>query len=419
MSGLKVLIVGASIAGPTAAYWFAKAGAKVTVIERCPKLRTNGQNVDIRTVGVTVMRKMPGLEEAVRAKRAPVAGMSFVRTDGRPYGVIEPTGNPNQQSLISEYEIFRGDLGRILYDMTKDNEKICYVFGEQVAAMQQEGDGPITVEFLDGYPTADFDLVVACDGSASRTRAIGFECGVRDHIRPTNSWAAYFSLPRDILCGSQIGQAYSAVGGRTLAIGPDPAGGNRVMLMGVQPWDDDTFMQPFQDAVKLGDEAMKQFVAQHYKGMGWKCDEVLKGMVEADDFYASEIVQVKVPTLFKGRFALVGDAGYAPGPTGNGTSLAMSGAYLLAGEIAKHKGDMAAGLRAYEERIRPIIKDLQKIPPLVPAIFSPYTYWGLWLRNTMFMIICWTGVINFAQKHFASGFAEADKYKLQDYEWEE
>ncbi|KAB5517530.1 oxidoreductase [Coniochaeta sp. 2T2.1] len=418
MPGLKVLIVGASIAGPTAAYWFAKSGAKVTVIERFPKLRTTGQNVDIRTVGVTVMRKMPGLEEAVRAKRAPMAGMSFVGSDGRPYGVIEPTGNPDQQALISEYEIFRGDLGKILYDMTKDNENIRYVFGEQVASMRQQGDGSITVEFLNGYPTADFDLVVACDGSTSRTRAIGFECGVRDHIRPTNSWAAYFSLPRDILDGIQIGQAYSAVGGRTLAVGPDPAGGNRVMLMGVQPRNDDTVMQPFREAVKLGDEATKRFVALHYKGMGWKCDEVLKGMIEADDFYASEIVQVKVPTLYKGRFALVGDAGYAPGPTGNGTSLAMSGAYLLAGEIAKHKGDLAAGLRGYEERMLPIIKDLQKIPPLVPAIFAPYTAWGLWLRNTVFMIICWTGVINFAQKHFASGFAEADTYQLPEYEWE-
>lgn len=67
MSNLKVLVVGASIAGPTAAYWLAKAGANVTVIERFSKLRTSGQNVDIRSCGVTVMRKMPGMEEAVRA----------------------------------------------------------------------------------------------------------------------------------------------------------------------------------------------------------------------------------------------------------------------------------------------------------------------------------------------------------------
>lgn len=67
MSNLNVLVVGASIAGPAAAYWLAKAGAHVTVIERFPYLRTSGQNVDIRSCGVTIMRKIPGMEETVRA----------------------------------------------------------------------------------------------------------------------------------------------------------------------------------------------------------------------------------------------------------------------------------------------------------------------------------------------------------------
>src|ERR1700761_7323253 len=135
MSALKVLIVGASIAGPSAAYWFARAGANVTVIERFPKLRTNGQGIDIRTCGVTVMRKMPGMEAAVRAKTTSMEGMSWVREDGRSYGTITSTGDPDQQSLVSEYEIFRGDLSQILYDMTKDNERVKYVFGEQVVSM--------------------------------------------------------------------------------------------------------------------------------------------------------------------------------------------------------------------------------------------------------------------------------------------
>lgn len=122
MCRLKVLIAGASVAGPTAAYWLAKAGANVTIIERFPKLRTNGQNIDIRTAGVTVMRKMPGMEAAVRAQKFEIDGMSIVGDDGRPYGTIRATGNPDQQSLISEYEILRGDLAQILVDLTKENE---------------------------------------------------------------------------------------------------------------------------------------------------------------------------------------------------------------------------------------------------------------------------------------------------------
>jgi 2-polyprenyl-6-methoxyphenol hydroxylase-like FAD-dependent oxidoreductase len=418
MPKLKVLIVGASIAGPTAAYWLAKAGANVTIIERFPQLRTNGQCVDIRTVGVTVMRMMPGMEEAVRAKTVPMEGISFVRADDRPYGTIRPTGDPDQQSLVSEYEIFRGDLAQILYDLTKDDENITYVFGEQVTAMRQheQGDGPIKVEFANGYPTSEFDLVVACDGATSRTRAIGLSCGVRDHVQPSNCWAAYFSIRQDLLAGSQMGRSYSATGGRFIGVGPDPAGVTRVTFMGIHPRGDRDAMEPFRKAMAQGDDAIKQYVAQRYDGAGWKCNEAVKGMMEAHDFYASEIVQVKLPGLYKGRFVLVGDAGYA-GAAGAGTSLAIAGAYLLAGEIGKHEGNLAAGLKGYEEQIRPLLDDLQKIPSFILGVLAPQTAWGIWLRNAIFAFVSWSRVLEFTQRYFAGAFANTDKHKIPEYEW--
>ena len=419
MFKLNVLVVGASIAGPTAAYWLAKAGANVTVIERFPELRTHGQSIDIRTAGVTLMRKTPRMEAAVRAKTTQMEGISFVRDNGRPYGTITATGNPDQQSLVSEYEIFRGDLAQILFGLTKDNKNIKYVFGEQVASMQQneKDDGPVTVEFANGLPAAEYDLVVACDGGTSRTRAIGLGCGVRDHINPTNCWAAYFSIEQDLLEGSKMGQSYSATAGRFFGVGPDPSGVNRVVLMGINPRDGRDATLPFREAMKQGDDALKQFVAQHFKGAGWKTDEVLKGMMEAGDFYASEIVQVKTPSLYRGRFVLVGDAGYAPGFTGAGTTLAIAGAYVLAGEVGKHKGNLAAGLRGYEEQMGPLIDGLQKVPPLIPTFFAPQTAWGIWLRNNTFAFIAWTRILEFAQKFFAGAFASTDKFALPDYEW--
>ncbi|KKK23463.1 hypothetical protein ARAM_003966 [Aspergillus rambellii] len=421
MSSLRVLIVGASIAGPTAAYWFAKAGAHVTVIERFPTLRTNGQNVDIRTVGVTVMRKIAGMEEAVRARTLSVDGISLVGATGRPYGTVKATGNPEQQSLVSEYEILRGDLAQILFDLTKETENIHYVFGEQVASMRQKGprSGPIRVDFAHGFPAAEFDLVVACDGATSRTRAMGLACGVRDHIKPMNSWAAFFSTKHDLVDGSRMAQAYSAMGGRFVAIGPSLSGGNQVVLMGINPrHDDDDSMRLFREAMKRGDEALKQFVARYYEGAGWKCEAAVKSMMEAQDFYANESVQVQTPSLYQGHFVLVGDAGYAPGPTGTGTSLAMAGAYVLAGEINKHKGDLMAGLRGYEDQMRPLIKELQRIPPLVPTIFAPQTAWGIWLRNTIFAFVCWTRILELSQRFFASSFADSGKYELPDYKWD-
>ncbi|KAJ5546391.1 hypothetical protein N7494_003976 [Penicillium frequentans] len=419
MSQLEVLIVGASIAGPTAAYWFAKAGANVTVIERFPALRTNGHNIDIRVAGVTVMRKMPGMEAAVRANKADIEGISFVDAKGRAYGTIKPTGNPDKQSLVSEYEIARGDLSRILYDMTKDNENINYVFGEQVASIQQgpTEDGPVTVEFTGSLPTAQFDLVVACDGATSRTRSIGLGCGSRDHIVSTNSWISFFSTDQDLGQRTKIGEAHSAVGGRFMAVGADAAGGSRISFMGCNPRSDMESILPFRKAMQKGEDAVKDYICQLYQGVGWKANMALKCMLMSNDFYATELVQVKLPTLSKGRFVLVGDAGYAPGPTGTGTTLAIVGAYLLAGEVCKHKGNLDAALGGYEAQMRPLINDLQKIPPLIPTLLAPQSAWGLWLRNQIFAFICWTRVFEIVEMFSGSASASSDEFPLADYEW--
>lgn len=421
MSDLNVLIVGASVAGPTTAYWLAKAGAKVTIIERFPSLRTGGQNVDIRNAGVSVMRKMQGMEQAVKAKTTGMEGISFVSDDGRPFATITATGDPNQQSLVSEYEIFRGDLARILFDMTKDNERITYIFGEQISSMQQiEGGGPVTVEFANGHPTTKYDLVVACDGATSRTRAMGLGCGVRDHITSLDCWSAYFSVDKDLLDGSKTGKAWTTIGGRFFGLGPDPSGVTRVIAQKIHARGSKDATLPFREAAKQGTDALKTYIAGEFSGAGWKTEQILKGMMESDDLYASEIVQVKVPSLHRGRFVLVGDAGYAPGPTGTGTSLAMAGAYVLAGELSTHKGDLAAGLRGYEERMRPIIDDLQKIPPGIPWIFAPQTAWGIWLRNTVLKVLCWgmafSGIFGWLSGLFSSSFG-GDKFGLPDYEW--
>lgn len=420
MSNLKVLVVGASIAGPTAAYWLAKTGAHVTIIERFPNLRAGGQNIDIRTIGVSVMRKMAGMEAAVRAKKMDIEGISFVRENGRPYGTITPTGNPDQQSLVSEYEIFRGDLAQILFDMTKDNENIKYVFGEQVTAIHQkeQAGGPVTVEFANGFPTSEYDLVVACDGATSRTRAIGLGCDVHDHIESTNSWAAYFSLEEDFFHRSKVGHGYSAPGGRFIAVGSGHAGGSQVSLMGIHPRHDRDATLRFREAMKKGDGALKQVIAQHYEGAGWITEKLLKGMMGAEDLYAAEIVQVKVPSIRRGSFVLVGDAGYAPGPTGFGTSLAIAGAYILAGEVGKHKSNLAAGLQGYEEQMKPLICEMQKIPPLVFTILAPQTACGIWLRNNIFGFVAWTGVAEFASRYVANAFSKTEKYKLPEYKWE-
>lgn len=402
-----------------AAYWFARTGARVTVIERFPMLRTNGQGIDIRTSGVSVMRKIPGMERAVRAKSTQMEGMSIVDDNGRPFGTIRATGNPDQQSLVSEYEIFRGDLARILFDLSKAKDNVRYVFGEQIASTSKskKDDGSLRIAFMHGLPASDFDLIVGCDGANSRTRVMGFGGTVRDHVEPVNSWAAFFSIKQDILRGSKIGHGYSAVGGRFLAVTHDPAGGDRVFLTSIYRRDKRDLLLGFREAMEQGEEALKRFVAKHYEGAGWETEAIMAAMMESNDFYANELVQVKAPSLHQGRFVLVGDAGYAPGPTGTGTTLAMTGAYILAGEIGKHKGDLAAGLRSYERRMRPIITDMQKIPPMVLSVCAPQTAWGIWLRNSVFAFIAWINILEHAQRFFGGSAAKTDKHGIPDYDW--
>lgn len=370
------------------------------------------------------MNKIPGMTEDVLAKRHPINGFQWVDNDGRPYATMMNSGKPEQQTLISEFGIFRGHLAKILFDLTAENKNVNYIFDEQVASLQQKQteEGPITVEFQNGTPTAEYDLVVACDGSTSRTRALGFNCGVRDHIKPLNSWVAFYSINDEIVSPKNpVGLAYNAPKGSFIGVGPDPAGGNRGAIITSYPNGDPEALAPFREAQKLGEDALKAYVDQRYRGAGWKVDELLDSIQHADDFYASETVQVKMAKLSIGRFVLVGDAGYAPGITGTGTSMAMCGGYVLAGEIMRHSGDLKAGLQAYEERMEPIIKDMQKMPPGLPGFMAPQTEWGLMVRNVVLRIVCFGmarfgGLFSWVNGLYAPALAK-DKYNLPDYEW--
>ncbi|ATY63116.1 Aromatic-ring hydroxylase [Cordyceps militaris] len=421
MPQLRVLIVGASIAGTSAAYWFRRTGAHVTVIERFPSFRRTGQNVDIRTVGVEVMRQMPGMEAAVRAASTTMDSISFVDTHNRSFGAIAATGDPDQQSLVSEYEIFRGTLAGIIHGYTAHDDGVRYVFGEQVAAMTPRGDGghgPVLVEFANGRPAEEFDLVVACDGATSRTRALGLGCGVRDHIVPTNHWAAYFDIDKDLLAGSKVGLSYSAPGGRMICLGPDPDGsGCKGVLLSIAASSTADLGGAFRAAQK-DDATLRAFVADRYRGAGWRTDEILDRMMTSKAFYASEMVKVQTERLSRGSwFALVGDAGYAA-PSGAGTTLAMAGAYVLAGEVGRHApDDVAAALAAYEDMMRPLVGEMQKVSPLFWSVMAPQTAWGIALRNRLFQFVCWTGVLDVVQKLFAGAFSSSEKHVLPEYEW--
>ncbi|WVW85061.1 hypothetical protein I302_107097 [Kwoniella bestiolae CBS 10118] len=429
MSNLKVLVCGASIAGPATAYWLSRAGAQVTVIERFPRLRSSGHNVDIRNLGVSVMRKMEGMEEAVLKKKLDLRGISIVNPRGGNYGVLgsaeKRESEQNTQSLLSDYEIYRGDLSQILVDLSLARQNVNYVFGEEVSSIvSRPGDGQLTVGFKNGrLPQAEYDLVVDCGGATSRTRAIGLGLNGeknREYVHLVHSWTANFSIPKGPEDNGNIALAHGAPGGRVIFLDTTQPDSTKVVLSRWASSEADSDNEAFRQALEAGETRLKTFVSEVFRGSGWREEEILKGMMDSRDFYAGEWVQVKLPRLYsdKVNFALVGDAGYGPGPTGGGTSLALTGAYILAGELLSHEKEwIQAGLKAYNDRMRPIIDDLQKTPPFVRTAMAPQTSSGIWLRNRIFSFLTWSKLLEVMGKYVAPAFQSGERYKLPEYTW--
>ncbi len=188
MNDVRVLIQGASIAGPALAYWLSRQGAEVTVVEQTSGLRPGGQAVDARGVAKEVIRRM-GLESAVRAACTDTAGAHRVDADGN---VLETqrADDHGGDGYIAEIEILRGDLAEILYDATRDTVE--YVFGDRIADLAQDADG-VDVTFAGGERRR-FDLVIGADGLHSALRSMVF--GPRErYVRHLGLVLAYFSVP--------------------------------------------------------------------------------------------------------------------------------------------------------------------------------------------------------------------------------
>ncbi|KAL4975137.1 FAD binding domain protein [Aspergillus desertorum] len=358
MTNLKVLISGAGIAGNALAFWLSKLGHEVTVVERFPNLRTSGLQVDIRGHGIGVLKRM-GLEGAFRSNAVPEQGMQMVDSTGRrrAYFPANKSGT-GSQSFTSDYEIMRGDLCRIIYDATKDRAK--YVFGTSIETFEEKGRA-IEVRFANGEK-ARFDILVGADGQRSQTRKIMLGSDGEDPFHPLNEYTAYFTIPRPMEDGEEyIATSYIAPGGRFVLTRRHNPRRMQVYLTGKS-------VTEKLKGVERGDvrEEKKAF-AEAFRGAAWQVEVILESLMEADDFYCESQGLVKLYPWYKGRVVLLGDAAYCPSAsTGMGTSSAIVGAYILAGEIGVHcQGEVAkdahtAAFQAYDDKFRPFMSQVQK-----------------------------------------------------------
>jgi len=364
---MRVLISGASIAGPALAHWLHSFGFDVTVIERAPALRQGGYGVDIRGAAVSVLKRM-GILDQVREADTRMTGVYFVNNKGKIQGQISEASLGNQQGL--DIEIMREDLCNILYDLTKD--RVEYIWGDSITSIHETKTG-VEVQFTYGK-TQTFDLIIGADGLHSNVRTLTF--GDEEQFKHTlGCYISIFNL-NNYLNLDHCQMLYT-IPGKTVGM---YSASDNTEAKGMFLFQSETLKY---DRYNL--EEQKNHINTAFEEItGWETSSLLKNLKEATDFYFDEICQIHMPTWSKGRITLVGDAAYCPSPlSGQGTSLALVGAYVLAGELKATGGDYTKAFVSYEREMRNFVEKNQKIGLLTAGGMIEKSNSKILLRNIM------------------------------------
>ena len=364
---MDILISGASIAGPALAYWLREFGSNVTVVERSPAPRPGGYKIDVRGAAMTVLERM-GIADEVRRHHTDMRGGAFLDRKGRT--IVEMDADTVGFREPTDVEILRGDLARILRGATEGVE---YVYGDSITSMTEHADG-VTVEFERSLPRR-FDLVIGADGLHSTVRALAFGSEER-FLRSLGHHIAIFSVPN--LLDLDRWETIQAEKGRTLNVystRQDTEAKAAFMFAS------EGLTYDRRDTAR-----QRELLAETFAPHGWIAPQLLAAMPDAPDFYFDGMSVVEMERWSAGRVALVGDAAYGPSPaSGQGTSLALVGAYVLAHELAA-AGDHQVAFAAYEQRMRHFVTVNQKQADNIKRMVAGSRF-TLWLNMTMMRLM--------------------------------
>jgi 2-polyprenyl-6-methoxyphenol hydroxylase-like FAD-dependent oxidoreductase len=419
---MKVLISGGGIAGNALAFWLSKIGHQVTVVERFPSLRDTGLQLDLRGHGIEVMRRM-GLEKEFRARQAPEQGLQIVDKRGWRWALF-PVNRSGKglQNFTSDFEIMRSDMCRLLYEEAGKNGTH-FVFGTSIEALKDQGEY-VDVKFDDGK-AQKYDLVVGADGVGSQVRKLMLGPNEPNPFHSIGASVGYYLMQSP----QQKNEGFMA----TCYVAP---GGRAIMLRRHNPTQLQVYLNCNDVVAKMKDaprgdvETEKKILADFYQGAGYRTDELLEGLRVSKDFYLERMGYVKMDSWSKGRVVLVGDAGYAPSASaGMGTTTAIVGAYLLAGEIASHcgvVGSSAGGQTARTENLRAAFKDYQtKFAPFVDQVQEPVvkgtSIWSYFPESSaaVFAMYCFVSIAAVLRLNVIAEYILGEKimnWDLPDYE---
>ncbi len=336
----RVLVSGASVSGLTCAYWLSRYGFDVTVVERAPHLWPGGHALDVRGPALDIADRM-GLLPALRERSTQLTGIAVVDDTGNE--VFRSTESTLTGGRLSspDIEILRDDLCQVL--LASVDRRVEFLFDDRITSLRQDESG-VDVAFLRATPRR-FDVVIGADGLYSGVRRIAFGPDETFMRSLGNLYVATFGMPNFLKLERW----------QTMYQAPDSIG---VLVMGLRKDVDARVYLGFtaseQYRLRLPRyRSWKRLLAERAIGAGWVVPQVVEHMLTARDFHFYSLHQVQMDTWSRGRVVLCGDAGYAVSlGTGQATTVAMVGAYVLAGELATHRHDLTTGIAAYERALR-------------------------------------------------------------------
>ncbi|WP_166354934.1 FAD-dependent monooxygenase [Phytoactinopolyspora limicola] len=363
MTNPKILISGASVAGPTAAYWLGRYGFDVTVVEKAPALRGGGYAVDFRgEAHMTVLERM-GVLDHLRHLDTGGTAMSFVDVSGREHFALPP------EFAGGDLEVLRADLSRVLHEHSR--ERANYLFGDSITTLHDTGDSVHAT--FEHAPDDTFDLVIGADGLHSQVRRLAFTPSV-DVVRHLGYYLAGWEMDNRIGVGRTT--LMCNVPGRLASVAADHHDPSRAHTLFA-------FTSPPLDGVRGDTERQKQILRDTFGELAWHVPALLDGLSNTPELYFDSISRVDIEPWTRGRVALLGDAAHGATLGGMGTGSAIVGAYILAGELADADGDHQRAFSRYEERIRPYATRGQDGGRRAGEFLAPSSPIRLAMRNRM------------------------------------
>lgn len=392
---MRFAISGAGIAGATLAYWLLRAGHEPLMIERAPALRTGGYIMDFWGVGYEVAERM-GILPAVRRAGYQVEEVRLLADDGSKVGgfSVDSLRDLTAGRMTS---VARGALAAEIHRSL--DGLVETILGEQISAIDEHDDGVQIA--LENGGRRDVDIVVGADGLHSRVRELAFgteerfekDLGYRFAVFETagyerpdeNAYIIHATASRQIA-------RFALRGGRTLFL----LVFRSELLNGAEP---------------AGPADIRAALKAVFGEAGWESDRILAAMGTADDLYFDRVSQIRMPAWHRGRTVLVGDAGMAVSfLAGEGAGLAMTEAYVLAGEMSRAAGDHERAFAAYDARLRPFVEGKQHSAESFASTFVPQTEFGVWLRNQATKLMALPGAAS-----LMLGKSISDDFALPDY----